>query len=235
MVKLLAALTILIITGCSNSPNMAPVVDAHWQPYRINQQTHVVQRGETLYAIAFRYDLDYRQLAGLNRLRSPYSLRVGQILHLKNIIPAHRRPVYAKPRFKTVRKIKDMKFSPAIRREHWLWPVKGRVINPFIPHKGKKGIDIAGRKGEKVKAATNGVVAYAGNGLLGYGNLIIIKHDNQFLTAYGNNSKNLVREGQRVKAGQEIADIGVIDRSYWGVHFEIRKAGQPINPMQFLP
>lgn len=83
-------------------------------------------------------------------------------------------------------------------------------------------------------AAADGVVAYSGNGLSGYGNLIIIKHNGQFLTAYANNLKNKVEEGQKVKAGQIIAEMGIIDRQFWGVHFEIRKSGQPVNPMLYL-
>lgn len=112
--------------------------------------------------------------------------------------------------------------------------MNGRVATRFIPQQGKKGIDIAGRKGEKIRAASSGVVAYAGNGLSGYGNLIIVKHNNQFLTAYGNNLRNLVKEGQKVKAGQIIAEMGVIDRRFWGVHFEIRRAGRPVNPLNYL-
>ncbi|MDP1603334.1 MAG: peptidoglycan DD-metalloendopeptidase family protein [Legionella sp.] len=104
----------------------------------------------------------------------------------------------------------------------------------FFPEQGKKGIDIAGKKGDIVRAASGGMVAYSGNGLSGYGNLIIIKHDGQFLTAYGNNLRNRVREGQKVKAGQIIAEMGIVDRKFWGVHFEIRKAGQPVNPMSYL-
>ena len=120
------------------------------------------------------------------------------------------------------------------RYQSWLWPVNGRVATQFIPQQGKKGIDIAGMKGEKIRASSGGVVAYAGSGLSGYGNLIIIKHNNQFLTAYGNNLRNMVHEGQQVKAGQVIAEMGVVDRRFWGVHFEIRRAGKPVNPLNYL-
>jgi lipoprotein NlpD len=116
----------------------------------------------------------------------------------------------------------------------WYWPVRGRVVTTFIPGQGKKGINIACNKGDRIKASSNGVVAYAGNGLQGYGNLIIIRHTNEFLTAYGNNARNLVREGQQVRAGQDIAEAGLVDRKYWGVHFEIRKKGIPVNPMSYL-
>ena len=112
--------------------------------------------------------------------------------------------------------------------------MRGRVVATYVPQQGKKGIDIAGKKGDKIHAAAGGTVAYAGNGLSGYGNLIIIKHDNQYLTAYGDNLHNLVKEGQRIRRGQIIAEMGVVDRRFWGVHFEIRKAGKPVNPLNYL-
>jgi lipoprotein NlpD len=124
--------------------------------------------------------------------------------------------------------------SPKQHQRGWLWPAEGRVATSFVPQQGKKGIDIAGHKGQKIRAAGDGTVAYAGNGLSGYGNLIIIKHDNQYLTAYGNNLRNLVKEGQRIHYGQTIADMGIVDRRFWGVHFEMRRAGKPVNPMDYL-
>ena len=128
-------------------------------------------------------------------------------------------------------------YSPLINTASlsgWLWPVRGRVVTSFIPDQGKKGINIASKKGEKVHAASGGIVAYAGSGLSGYGNLIIIKHNNEYLTAYGNNVRNIVAEGQHVKTGQVIAEVGVMDHQYWGVHFEIRKRGIPVNPLNYL-
>jgi lipoprotein NlpD len=207
---------------------------------------HTVRRGETLYAIAFRYDIDYRQLAVINHLHSPYSLHVGQILQVKAGRGVNNLPKRFISRNKEVSKYslpkrvpqyyttpKRINSAPTTHGQ-WLWPVNGRVVANFVPQQGKKGIDIAGVKGEKIHATSNGVVAYAGSGLSGYGNLIIIKHNDQLLTAYGNNSRNLVKEGQKVKAGQTIAEIGVIDRRYWGVHFEIRKDGKPVNPLAYL-
>ena len=116
----------------------------------------------------------------------------------------------------------------------WSWPVNGHVVTTFIPDQGKKGINIACKKGEKIHAAAGGVVAYAGSGLAGYGNLIIIKHNNEYLTAYGNSARNLVSEGQKVRPGQVIAEVGVVEHKYLGVHFEIRKAGKPVNPLIYL-
>lgn len=173
-------------------------------------------------------------------MRPPYSLRVGQVLSLKGIV--HKTPVYKRvfrPHYS--RPVTPVK-AQLVRRQlfsfrsnsRWLWPVNGRIITSFVPNQGKKGINIACKKGERVHASFGGVVAYAGSGLSGYGNLIIIKHNNEYLTAYGNNAKNLVSEGQRVKSGQIIAEAGIIDRKYWGVHFEIRKRGIPVNPLNYL-
>jgi len=233
MAKWLFLLLALALTACSNRETLAPVEESQWHAYNPNATQHVVARGETLYAIAFRYDQDYRQLAIDNQLRSPYNLAVGQVIRLKP--NRSQQPSYAQP----VR-VTQPTYTPSrpivtsTHRGRWLWPARGRVVSSFVPSQGKKGIDIAGHKGEKIYASTGGVVAYSGSGLAGYGNLIIIKHDNQYLTAYGNNAKNLVVEGQSIKAGQVIAEMGVVNRRFWGVHFEIRQAGRPVNPLSFL-
>ncbi|KTC93802.1 MULTISPECIES: peptidoglycan DD-metalloendopeptidase family protein [Legionella] len=242
MYKLCVLIITILLTACGTNSNFAPVVELKWQPNNPNQTTHVVRRGETLYAIAFRYDQDYRQLAANNHLHRPYALRVGQVLRVRGLGTQHRyvavKPIY---KVKQTSRIKNNKYYPILRRnqtsnqgQKWIWPVNGRVVSRFAPQQGKKGIDIAGKKGEMIYAASGGVVAYAGSGLTGYGNLIIIKHNDQYLTAYGNNSRNIVKEGQKVKPGQIIAEMGVIDRKYWGVHFEIRKAGRPVNPLDYL-
>ncbi len=247
MYKMCVLIVMFLLIGCTTRPSLAPVVELRWQPHSAEQRMHKVRRGETLYAIAFRYDLDYQQLAAINHLERPYSLHIGQILQVspRTVIQSSPKP------YKNWKKTPSRYFSPQTRPQSnnsfkkplspvaasggkWLWPVNGRVVASFIPQQGKKGIDIAGVKGEKIRATSNGVVAYAGSGLSGYGNLIIIKHNNQLLTAYGNNSRNLVKEGQNVKAGQNIAEIGVIDRRYWGVHFEIRKNGKPVNPLDYI-
>jgi lipoprotein NlpD len=226
------------LAGCGS--NLAPVTELKWQPYSQHQKTHRVQRGETLYAIAFRYDTDFRTLARLNRINPPYSLRVGQILNLQGITPRMRplqRPMN-RSGFTPIARSKPI-YSPIHRgsltsSSGWLWPVHGRVVISFAPQQGKKGINIACKNSEKVIAASGGIVAYAGSGLAGYGNLIIIKHNNEYLTAYGNNAKLMVSEGERVKAGQTIAVAGVIEHRYTGVHFEIRRLGIPVNPLNYL-
>lgn len=230
----------ITLVGCGN--NLAPVTELRWNPYFRHQKTYSVKRGDTLYSIAFRYDTDFRTLAHLNHINPPYSLRVGQVINLQGIVPRHRQSrqrqtpakrYYAAPQIRP-----SIIYSPRNRYARsasgWLWPVSGRVVTSFVPEQGKKGINIACKKGERVIASSEGVVAYAGSGLAGYGNLIIIKHNYAYLTAYGNNARIMVSEGQHVKAGQIIAEAGVIDRKYTGVHFEIRKSGIPVNPLNYL-
>ena len=233
-----AVLTSLMfgLTACGEREGLAPVSELNWRAANTNASKHVVMRGETLYAIAFRYDTDYRDLALINNLQTPYVLRVGQVIQLQPSAPRYTRPQRQSSVTPRYTRPQPYRPTPVAWRYsgHWLWPAHGRVVANFFPQQGKKGLDIAGRKGDKIYAAANGNVAYAGSGLAGYGNLIIIKHDNQFLTAYGNNTRNLVKEGQFVKAGQVIAEMGVVDRRFWGVHFEIRQAGKPVNPLNYL-
>ncbi|TAL66558.1 MAG: LysM peptidoglycan-binding domain-containing protein [Legionella sp.] len=243
--KRFSGLTIaLILAGCGARNDLAPVSEVKWQPYSTNQKTHVVRAGETMYAIAFRYDTDYRRLATLNHISPPYSLRVGQVLSVQGL--ARPQPVYYQRAVPTQARHYQPAQRPVVNKvirtplfrtrsaSGWMWPVTGTVVTTFIPDQGKKGINIASKKGDKVFASAAGVVAYAGSGLAGYGNLIIIKHNNEYLTAYGNNARNLVSEGQRVNTGQAIAEVGVLEHRYWGVHFEIRKAGVPVNPLNYL-
>lgn len=225
-----------MLTACGEREVLAPVVELKWRELNSNAKEHVVVRGETLYAVAFRYDQDYRQLAAVNHLRSPYTLRVGQVLYLRTTrrYPVVTRQTVPVRRIETTHYMPQRSIDVTPNYNGWMWPVRGRVVANYLPQQGQKGIDIAGQKGEKIHAAASGTVAYAGNGLAGYGNLIIIKHNDQYLTAYGNNLHNLVKEGQHISQGQIIADMGVVDRRYWGVHFEIRKSGKPVNPLNYL-
>jgi lipoprotein NlpD len=118
----------------------------------------------------------------------------------------------------------------------WRWPVDGKIIRRFSANgSGKQGIELDGRVGESIFAASGGRVVYAGNGLRGYGNLVIVKHDAHYLTAYGYNSALLVKEGERVKAGQKIATMGIGPGSAAALHFELRRDGKPVDPLDYLP
>ena len=116
----------------------------------------------------------------------------------------------------------------------WMWPTSGKVISPFS-ESGNKGLDFAGKAGEPVLAAGDGKVVYAGAGLRGYGELVIVKHNATFLSAYAHNRKILVKEGQQVSRGQKIAEMGNTDADSVKLHFEIRKQGKPVDPAQYLP
>ncbi len=146
---------------------------------------------------------------------------------------------------KISKKAAEQKIQPEIQKNHlnpqenyvqcWSWPIRGKVINPFSPGQlGNKGIDIAGQLGQPVKAASSGIVVYSGSGLTGYGNLIIIKHNSRYLSAYAYNYELRVKEGDRVKAGQEIATVGRANSGQLMLHFEIRCDGLPVNPTQYL-
>lgn len=118
----------------------------------------------------------------------------------------------------------------------WQWPVKGKVIAGFsYQEQGNKGIDIAGVAGNRVNAAASGQVVYAGNALRGYGNLVIIKHNDDYLSAYAHNRKLLVQERQMVSAGQQIAEMGKSDATDVRLHFEIRYRGGSVDPLKYLP
>ena len=117
----------------------------------------------------------------------------------------------------------------------WRWPAQGSLITRFQSGDAIPGIEIAGNAGDPVRAAADGVVVYSGNGLVGYGELVIIKHSDTFLSAYGHNRKRLVKEGQRVSAGQPIAEMGSTGASRNELEFQIRKDGNPVDPLDYLP
>jgi lipoprotein NlpD len=232
---------------------LAPVRDANTAYYAKKLSTHRVGRGETLYAIAKRYGIDYRNLAAINGLTVPYTLSIGERLRLpssskiKKPSKKHRRKIanLGIKRHRQLSKKLQRRKTPSRRkywrpqkwpkRVVWTWPAKGKLERRFAPWKGSKGINIAGRGGSPVRAAASGRVAYAGHGLPGYGNLLIIKHNNLYLTAYAHNRKLLVKEGQWVKKGVKIAQMGKTGGRRVELHFEIRRRGKPVNPLRYLP
>ena len=118
---------------------------------------------------------------------------------------------------------------------NWAWPAQGRVTGEFSQALlGNQGINISGDYGEPIRASANGIVVYSGDGVRGYGNLIIVKHNDSYLSAYAFNKRLLVKEGTRVKAGQQIAEMGRDNTGSVLLHFEIRHDGQPVNPLKFL-
>jgi lipoprotein NlpD len=117
----------------------------------------------------------------------------------------------------------------------WSWPARGRLVHGFNSGPNPKGIAIAGEAGQPVSASAGGKVVYSGSGLRGYGKLVIIKHDPTYLTVYAHNRELLVKEGDRVEKGQKIAEMGNTDSERVALHFEIRRLGKPVDPLQYLP
>jgi lipoprotein NlpD len=220
-----------------------------------------VVAGETLYSIALRYEKDYVELAALNQLDSRFTIRPGQRLRLRGSAPPRSdttsprtapRSAVSRPspasresaRAPIVKKTSPVRRSAAEVRPHspassslsWGWPAKGQLIGKFgTSGVTGKGLDIAGRQGDSVLAAASGVVVYAGSGLVGYGRLLIIRHDENYISAYAHNDSFLVKEGDSVKLGQAIAEMGASGADREKLHFEIRERGKPVDPLRFLP
>lgn len=257
--SLLLSLALSCLIACSNN-FQAPVEEVGVRHESTNRNTqsiskvnssplvvkgsHEVSKGETLIAIAFAYNLEYTALARVNSIVSPYVIYPGQILEL-DVTRAPSRKSSNKSLQKNVQNSNVIKsrsapestsIEPAKVALRWAWPSRGKVIGNYsIEGIENKGIDIAGVKGDAVLAAEAGEVVYAGSGLLRYGDLLIIRHNAKFLSAYAHNSKLLVKDGDQVSRGQTIAELGStgIDREM--LHFEIRENGEPVDPLMLLP
>ena len=205
-----------------------------------------VQRGDTLYGLAFRNGIDFRDLAAWNNIGVPYVIYPGQSLRLypsggtavtaprgsQPSVPLRVPPAAVPARPTTPQPAP----TPSNSGFAWRWPAEGQVIGRFVAGDAtKQGVDIGGSGGQAVRAAGDGVVVYSGAGLVGYGELIIIKHSEAWLSAYGHNRKRLVNEGQNVKAGQQIAEMGRSGAARDMLHFEIRYNGKPVDPLLYLP
>jgi lipoprotein NlpD len=278
--------------------------------------SYQVAKGDTLYSIAFRNGVDFRDLAQWNGIAVPYTIWPGQRLTLSPsgkpaiahvvgtpsaapVTPPHAvtaPAVAAAPVFETVTPapaasapigtsahpapassaqlpkpglptppavaattttvvpvaglptpapaalpppapVPPVASGPAraVSGVNWRWPADGSLASRFQSGDAIPGIEIAGKQGDPVRAAADGVVVYSGNGLVGYGELVIIKHNDSFLSAYGHNSKRLVKEGQRVSAGQQIAEMGSTGATRNELEFQIRKDGNPVDPLGYLP
>jgi lipoprotein NlpD len=308
--KVLAiGLLLAFVAGCATKlpapvadrrPEPPPVmtlveVPAAEKPAEAVVKVHVVQKGETLIAVALQYGLDYRELAAWNNIENINVIRVGQELRVTApgaavassapessgtvatplvITPA---PVASEsqglvnsatmkvepravkvpysdkalaqleaeartslaaavPSGAAVAAAPPVLATPSRADDEgidWVWPAKGKVIAAYT--EVSKGMDISGSLGLPVLAAASGKVVYSGTGLRGYGKLVIIKHNNTYLSAYAHNNSILVKEGQEVKKGQKIAEMGSTDSEQVKLHFEIRKQGKPVDPSRYLP
>ena len=285
MLRNIAYCLLLIgLVGCGGSDARAPVEDRHAGPAATGA-SYTVQRGDTLYSIAFRYRLDFRRLAAANGIPAPYTIYPGQRIHLKEgALPAGARqgdarqggawqgeaprpaspsttaPAPAAPTTAAAsspvqpsatssspvkKPVPVTKPSPAPANNSasapaggpvraWRWPTAGRVIRGYSPSV-HKGIDIDGGRGDAVNAVADGAVVYAGTGIVGFGKLLIVKHNEEYLSAYGHNDRLLVKEGERVRAGQKIAEKGSSGTDAVKLHFEIRREGKPVDPQALLP
>ncbi len=265
---------VFIISACSSRHTPAPIVDIQ-SSRQLNQKNrdsikadkYIVQKGETLYSIAWRANSDVRTLAKINNMHSPYNIFPGQKIFLssksrksshsnssrkkwnkssgttskkvhKKALALNKKQAYgenvSKRKLSRNNHSSRKVFSTKIRK--WRWPTQGKVIAKFsTATQGNKGIDIAGHRGNKVVAAAAGKVVYAGDALRGYGNLIIIKHNDDYLSAYAHNDRILVKEQQVVKAGDLIAKMGNTDAQRFMLHFEVRFRGKSVNPLKYLP
>jgi lipoprotein NlpD len=196
-------------------------------------EQHIVRTGETLFTIGWRYGEDPRDLARWNKIKDASRIYPGQVILLQPPAGERRSSSSSAPKTKTAAPLPAIPTQPA---PPWSWPVTGKVSVEFGKRPGTgTGILIDGNAGQSIKAAANGTVVYSGSGLIGYGELIIVKHNDTYLSAYGHNASLLVREGQAIKKGQKIATMGEGPGGKPRLHFEIRRNGKPVNPRQYLP
>jgi len=232
---------ILVFLGCSATSNYAPV--RSYQRDLVNgDKYYTVKQGDTLYSIGFRSGQGYQRLSWWNKISKPYHLKIGQKIQLfkpKQKLSSNAR-LKSKNKYLVKKRNTSQKTSTISNNKKkmlkliWSWPIKKKIIHNFS-QTGSKGIDIYGKVGQKVRSASAGKVVYSGSALKGYGNLLIIKHNYLYLSAYANNRRLLVKEGQQVKKGQVIAEVGRVGGKQASLHFEIRKNGKPVNPLKYLP
>jgi len=254
----------VLLVGCSSTPsgNVRVVDRNNATPQRPTVTTgqYVVRRGDTLFSIAFRYGWDYKALAARNNIPAPYTIHPGQTIRFdgrsgstptavvtqsgSTPSSSSKTTVIRRPAGNETATVPSVASKPAPAPmppagpapTGWGWPSNGVLIGKFSSNGSlNKGIDIAGDLGQPVLAASDGTVVYAGSGLRGYGELVIIKHSDTYVSAYGHNRRLLVREGQQVKVGQTIAEMGSTGTDRVKLHFEIRRQGKPVDPLQFLP
>lgn len=232
----------------SSSGNNAAAVNS---PLRSSSgaTNHRVRAGDTLFSIAFQYDLDFRNLAIANGLSPPYTIFVDQEINLdlNNIARGSSTIVCGNigtaVTDNSVARVSTGGVSSSILRQpvassakavQWQWPHQGHLLRGFQPGINK-GLDISGDTGDPVFAAGDGDVVYSGRGIQGTGDLIIIRHSDRYLSAYAHNSVMLVSEGSHVRVGEKIAEVGENQAGVSMLHFEIRQDGNSVNPSKFLP
>lgn len=241
-------------TSSSAPMSAAPVAEAATPKVLPGQENagkpgyYTVKAGDTLIRIGLDQGQNWRDIARWNSLERPYTIEIGQVLRVvppqgavasstvvgKPLPPAGSATTSSAPASTSAPSTPSKEPSAEADDIAFAWPVNGQVIAGFDEVKNK-GVDLAGSAGDAVLAAADGRVVYAGSGLRGYGNLIILKHNNTYLTAYAHNQTLLVKEDQNVRKGQKIAEMGNTDADRVKLHFEVRRQGKPVDPQKFLP
>ncbi len=226
-------LGVLLLSACSST------YDAKYskENYGIESapNTYIVKRGDTLFSIAWRFGLEQNSIARHNNITNPNKIYIGQKLYLKaNVSSSQANESNPTGTTAGIETPAPTASSPS-QRGRWVWPMRGKVVRSFNPRRiGANGVRIAGKPNQTVNAADGGTVVYKGNGLNGYGNVVIIKHRNGLLSAYGFLSKTYVKEGQRIKKRQKIGTVGYAADNRLMLHFEVRRKGRPVNPMNYI-
>jgi lipoprotein NlpD len=220
-IKYLGTLALLVffslfITGCSTTPTTSASNNIN----KANYDYYTVQSNDTLSSIAKKFNSTTHSIIESNNLRPPHAVQVGQQLRI---------PI------KTQKNAVAKNTVTKVRTENWIWPTKGKIVKTFAESAANsKGIDIAGHQGQTIVASISGMVVYSGAGLDNYGDLIIIKHNENLLTAYGFIKNSLVKEGEIVSQGEKIAEMDTNDKGHAILHFEIRENGKTIDPLLYL-
>lgn len=248
-----------VISACA-PPRKAAVVERETITERVETERiggrliRHVQPGDTLYSIAFVHNLNPNDVAAWNDVSDTRKLPIGKRIRLTKPIgfkpkqtpvkvesivvgktpAANTATQPANPKLSTG-SAKDAKPAPVVSNQlAWTWPTKGKVIQRFSLSQGQQGVNIQAPQGQAVRAASVGEVVYVGNGLKGYGNLVILKHNELFLSAYAHNQEIFVREGDRVKSQQKIGSVGLNKQGVAALQFQIRRNGKPVNPLAYL-
>ena len=250
-----ALVAAIALSGCSNKGRLAPVDDHSMGGARGSARVlpgaenagkpgyYTVKPGDTLIRIGMDNGQSWRDIIRWNKLDNPNLIETGQVLRVAPPAPdvVVARPAASPAPASGATPVAPAPAAPAALPApsaaedaiNFQWPARGNLISGFDESKNK-GLDIGGKVGDPVLAAADGRVVYAGAGLRGYGNLIILKHNNTYLTAYAHNQTLLVKEDQAIKRGQKIAEMGNSDADQVKLHFEIRRQGKPVDPAKYL-
>lgn len=228
---------ILLGAGCVYHPS-APVTDL--SPLDRSKTVYTVKKGDTLHSIAFRTAVDYQNIAKWNTLSSPYRIYVGDVLALR-ASKAKEAKAPEEVASQTKQSKTRLASEPILETslpsivQTWQWPAIGQLTQTYSPAKSRYGIQIKAQRSSPIVSAAKGQVMYAGDAIKGYGELVIVKHSDKFISAYAHNDQILVKEGDTVEAGQMLARMGSTGTNSVKLHFEIRRNGEPVNPLKYLP